>query len=997
MDLSEWQQRLEEHFQSIRDQREPDHPIFVLEHGLSDDEVARISTTLRSHLEHDEPSKKHFLPWAVHASEIGYKFAGDEYWKSFETSMSGWQGQWRPLIRNYFQRFCEEYGGAKPTGAWAGNRTIICWPITHAILPLDLQRQLAKAVFELRVEILPVLHEQPVTLGELIRNHCHRAGCPSRFKEITQQPQLIGQIAKALVLPKNERRTQALILPPTLARISEDLEKEKSSKAWLDVVKRKVKTAFNFSQPSGTHPKYEPEQRILRARSLEPLRVLRPSATNGCDWDVHVELPDFRPLLSLYPDLEQLLEQSRCQVKGSSGRPLARGSLCYGKRNVQLDDWPAGDQPLIEFIESGGDHKDSSKHLSGFCSLQPGPTWLFKIDEDGFATELRTRLVRPSRHYVIVQAKEFAVSESPTLRPTTLNCRNVCGLHLDVPDVITREFSQQLETLGLSQAGTIEVWPAGVTPVQWDGEGTAAWLSTDAPCIGLKADYPVDAFSLQLDSKTTKVAPPETGAPLFIAFENLAAGQHDLRISADTTREGASGDSTSLTILIRDPQTWRPDGRNPGALLVVVNPHAPTLEQIWDGNVDLEIRGPQNCQVVPTVHLYKKGATEPSLKRTLPPLSLPVDPDTWQRHLKEQLKNDETALHYELAHRGELCFRAEGGLGAYTLEVERESTPLRWVVSQRGAKYVLNAVDDTDKNSARKVFCCLFTEPDVIKSRPAENFFTSRGGVVEGGLWVVEVEDEIKSIVIPPIKVSLTSSEPELQRYRKDPATITRLIQVIDFWGRARCVGGGYSEYHRTKALHSLRRKLFQLLCGEDWGRVEDKLHGENRSVGMFEVRAALFNREEPKGFLNDLKRRSRRLSEQSPRERVRALESLAVTYLKLPQDPQRTERVVDSDETSGTSLIRVGGEGAQYRHWLVTFTLMLTSSPTDAVRFAKGKKNVEAAIQRLLQYPLLVRAARYMVLDQGFQVNRKLDKDNVRHSPEGASMRPVNRTWNWL
>ena len=81
----------------------------------------------------------------VYAAELGYRYSGDEYWQTFEAQTPGWaQSANRECIRSVFEKFSDTFGGARPSGAWANWFSIISWPVTHAVLPADLQRQFAR-------------------------------------------------------------------------------------------------------------------------------------------------------------------------------------------------------------------------------------------------------------------------------------------------------------------------------------------------------------------------------------------------------------------------------------------------------------------------------------------------------------------------------------------------------------------------------------------------------------------------------------------------------------------------------------------------------------------------------------------------------------------------------------------------------------------------------------------------------------------------------------
>ena len=148
--LEIWQERLEGHFQALAATRAGSgFPLFALEHGLSAEELDELSTLLRSHLRAGLRLAPHWLAWVVYATERGYTYTGDEYWRSFEEQTPNWDFRDRYRVVPWFTKFQRTYNGVMPSGPWAGHFRIIAWPITHAILPRYLQRQFARALYDL--------------------------------------------------------------------------------------------------------------------------------------------------------------------------------------------------------------------------------------------------------------------------------------------------------------------------------------------------------------------------------------------------------------------------------------------------------------------------------------------------------------------------------------------------------------------------------------------------------------------------------------------------------------------------------------------------------------------------------------------------------------------------------------------------------------------------------------------------------------------------------
>ena len=154
MTLNRWEERLEKQFEGLHKTRLTsvgDNHLFALEHGLSEDDRAALEREICAYIKTAEPSDRHWLAWVVYAAELGYRYEGAEYWQTFEGRTPGWLAHGdRYFIRDSYHKFNKVFGGAKPRGPWAEHFSIICWPITHAILPEDLQRQLAQILFEVR-------------------------------------------------------------------------------------------------------------------------------------------------------------------------------------------------------------------------------------------------------------------------------------------------------------------------------------------------------------------------------------------------------------------------------------------------------------------------------------------------------------------------------------------------------------------------------------------------------------------------------------------------------------------------------------------------------------------------------------------------------------------------------------------------------------------------------------------------------------------------------
>ncbi len=669
-ELIDWQARLATHFAALRESRLRDgleRPVFGLEHGLDPSEVQALEDAVRVDIAYRRPSRAHALVWIVYSSELGYRYSGDEYWQTFERETPGWvQNGDRYRIRDFYFQFHKDFGGAVPSGVWAEHFSIICWPITHAILPKDLQLQLARTLYELRYSYSGDVLASPESLGDLIAARSWNA--TSRFQNFAQEKQLVGQIAAALLL-QGEFGTSNLIHAVTLRRIGADVDHERQAREWLRSARQsageRVKVRGLGLLERDTKPsnisRLDEARAEVAALGMEPRLVLRPTGSLGGSWDVSLEIPDLSHLLLRFPQTKERLSGSRCTVAGSSGRPLARGRLLHGAQRIMLARWPRSDEVLLQFEQP---ESQLDFLLRTECLLRPGPKWLFRIASDGLAYECRNLRVRPGEQYILVNTDGPVRSDEQTT-PIDITCEGVEGVLVNLPQALTSDWEELLRNLGLGQARTVEVWPAGLAPVAWDGEGYGEWLASEAPCLAILTDHPLASLSVSMGTSThsslelTSVIP---GEPVFVECPQLPVGVHRLHFSARSMATGQPEQLGDLDVVvrIREERPQSPTVNPLGPLSVHMDPVSPTLEQLWEGRADLSLRGPNGRDVECTVSLFERDGGAAILAQRLPPISAPFTSDDWRGQFREHFQERRSAQEaYDRARICTLAFSAD--------------------------------------------------------------------------------------------------------------------------------------------------------------------------------------------------------------------------------------------------------------------------------------------------------------------------------------------------
>jgi hypothetical protein len=952
-DLAQWNERLSRHFAELHHvrRRAEDLPLFALEHGLNHAEIQDLSEAIRGHIQNAGPLRAHAIAWIVYAAEIGYRYSGDEYWQTFEAATPGWvlRGD-RSWVRARFRAFHTEFGGAVPSGAWAEHFSIICWPITHAILPKDLQQQLARILYELRHSFSKELLESPTSLGEAVAARSWNA--TARFQKLAQETALVGQIAAALLLQRDVG-TDALIQRATVQRISQDLERERLGREWLKDARRFAQERARIrglavGPPKETATPRKPEEARADAMALgiEPRLVLRPTDALRGSWEVSLEIPDLSHFLYKFPATQSVLSNSRCIVAGAAGRPLARGRCLHGPQRVALSRWPRSDEVLLKFEPS---HPLLEFLLRTDCLLAPPPSWLFKVATDGLAYEMRGRRVRAGDRYVLVTLGDTPI-RGTHVQPITLVCQSVVGVLLELPDALTPEWEAELRRLRITQAKSIEVWPAGLAAAVWYGEGYGEWLASEQPCLAIRCDHSVGELAVSLtQNDALQISGIRPGEPIFIELPKLAVGLHKVSFAARGAEGAAAEAIGDLDVLmrVRETRPWSPGISPHGPLSVDVDPPAPTLEQFWEGQMEISVRGPAGRPIKCRVSMLTTGSDFPSFTRVLPPLNLPAINNQWQRHFDKHLRESKDCQRvYDDARRCDLEFYVEE-FGAFTLACEREFKPLRWAIRRSGGGQLAKLYEDLGTEDKPVVSRISFERPCEIEPLEAK---TQYSAPTTGGLYLARLHQFSAAIILGPIVHTFGDLEftPTITNTDRSVQTVLRMLECSSIWAAARLPGDIISAQRRRKVLRALASHLSYVIAEGGWADAEAAA-SKGTSEGLITLRRAISRNREAAEIGSELSVELATLSKMAKDARVDRFAALARLFLQLAQADHR---------------------------WISELALRLASHPMGVEEWAGDRLN--EGITKLLERPTLIRAARFLVISTDRQLDSSISGDEI-------------------
>lgn len=925
--LEYFHKKLDVHFHHLHEYRqklEPTAPVFALEHDLNDTDLELLKTTVRAAVAQGFGARirQWWLPFVIYAAESGYDYAGDEYWPSFETATPLWAtcGD-RQRIKAWFIKFANDYGGAVPTGAFAEYFTIISWPITHAVLPTYLQRQLAQLLSGFASGLTTELLNDPSALGEKLASRT--SGYPERFRIFCENTALLGQVAAALLSEEDEE--SPYLVRSTLDRLAESVSREHQSRLWLSHAKQsasRVRTSGFRSRGVGTT---SPRRGERLPAAADPKLFLR---REGDGWRAYAELPDLSLLQGRLSHLYDELRTSRVRIAGVDGRLLATGRLVYPGQEVRLTSWPRPEEPFIQ-LERGSPPVNAL--LADQCMVSPGPWWLFRIKAGGPAVEVKGKAVQPGHSYCLIGKMDLKLPSLPWITEAVIDVKGVRAFKLAVPPVVGGAETAELTAVGISVLAHVTVRPVGLVASSWDGEGTVEWLAGEPAIVAVCAERAPDKCVVSVDGNLHVLDWPQQQADLFVALDGLSTGAHDITVTLLAGDVGDSLAAGSLLATIRDPQV-RPDSAAPGeGIRLLASPARPTLAELWDGHVALSVLGPP--QTIGEFSMTLRDARGGELGRIRHQVELPMSSSAWTQFAGRELHGRGLRDRYDEAESCEVIV-SRAGVGFASLICERGFRALRWVIVRRhGGGHAARLIDRSDGNRTT-VELFLVDSPlggthcelgDYIEAPPRGALLRATTGRVEASVILPPDPNQLWTRWNEPISIEVgTRTLPE----------VTHLLNGHRNWLDAELPADPFARYQQKKVLDAITSALISLIAGRYWAALERDLDEDYVIDHLEEIQSLV-------GALPNQRTLAKRIADSLWRWSD-SFASLTMGFAEVIAD------------TAGHAGLHDPAKTAR-------FLLTLASSPGELMEWDSSDRD------RLLEYvmrsPVLVRAARFAVL----------------------------------
>lgn len=1014
--LDQWQARLAVHFDDLSRQRQKtEWPLFALEHGLAEGERQMLAAEIAKTAAIEESLFDAPLAWVVYAAEIGYQYSGEEYWRTFSNAAPKWTDTQRDRdrVRAAFRNFARRYAGAEPDGAWAEQFGIIAWPITHSILPRDLQRQLAELLYDARLTFREETFASAESLGRHLAGLSRAAS--SRFRQLAKDSALLGQIAFALLLHDGgstglgASADAGLIYGPTLERIIGDLNRERDAREWLIEARSAARfrirglSRIPYRQRDAEGATSIANGRLGACDANEDLKRLlgRPRfllrQTPAKQWHVWVQFPNLTPLVAQLARARDVLARTQGRVGGPGGPVLASGRiLSESWPGVRLSEWPVSGGSLLRF---DGAPPEVRGMLDASFRVPAGDDWLFIIGADGQARELSTRMLRSGESYLLLRRSKTA-NPAGGLVPVDVLCAGVYGLRIDVPVDVPNVLIAVLDILHLEVAQTLEVWPAGLPVPDWSGDGSVEVLADEVLTLAVRTDRVLTALDIEVDDNASVMLPiaaMPTGQPLFVTIPPLRAGRHRIEMTAVVAGERtvevpnssssrhrisptrAPGLSGSLGVLVRTPRA-NGDGAETGALSFAVHPRAPSLEDLWEDRCELHVSAPGAPTIRCRVDLIGKDRAR--LARRDFGLQAPVTTAVWREEFRRHVR-DVADEFYDEAHACVIEFNA-GSIGRGRLVAERDFTPLRWIVRDGGGEV---ALVDSRGEPGISVFGCSCRTPDVSHRIDASAVTGGWRVPPEGALLVAQSGSAVASVVAVP-KARLKSfadmaQPPEIRAYRKDPAELEGLVRLAHWWETARLGANSLTQQRRDAGFSAIHLKIIEVIAGERWHAAEIVYNESGDASRAVEaMRALVSTRPDERGLAVVLSMRAGELAGQSAMAREEMFAKAVGTF-------------VQSDRAAAIApfALRLAASPRAAAEWS---NIDANGAATGATSRAEsqnrdGMLSLQAALSHLLEVPVVLRAARLAVVILDAETQTTVAGTSARDHRVGS-----RNAWTW-
>lgn len=307
----------------------------------------------------------------------------------------------------------------------------------------------------------------------------------------------------------------------------------------------------------------------------------------------------------------------------------------------------------------------------------------------------------------------------------------------------------------------------------------------------------------------------------------LPAGRHTLSVKARRGDHASCTPSSPaaegvVTLEVREPEPWIPGTTSHAGLVVSLDPHDPSLDTFWEGNVRVSILGPEGHHVTCAISLASANGTELVSER-IGTFELPVVAEAWLKKFGQFVEDEGRAWIYLEAASGRFVIRGDE-LGEYTLRLERNVKAVRWVCRNIHRVMTVRLIDDTGRDKGATCHFFSLRRPAEPVNLDAETVRTGFRVESPGGLFVAPHEELLDTIMVSTSQIEGGLQgliiEPDLCDLDGGTIQAEQILDLLRLWSEARFVGP-LAGIRRTRVIERLVNRLYSRLCGSRWAEAE--------------------------------------------------------------------------------------------------------------------------------------------------------------------------------
>jgi hypothetical protein len=320
---------------------------------------------------------------------------------------------------------------------------------------------------------------------------------------------------------------------------------------------------------------------------------------------------------------------------------------------------------------------------------------------------------------------------------------------------------------------------------------------------------------------------------VFIRLPTLKPGRHTVsirpkRLGMSPTSAEAKALEGRIDLNVRDPRPRRIGTTGHAGLVISLDPPNPTLSEFWEGTARLAILGPDDREVRCSISLTD-AAGAVLLNEDIGRVPLPLNGNNWPARMRKFSGEANRPEKYLSATKGRFVVKADE-LGEFSLALERDTTPLRWVCQLVDRKTVVRLMDDTgsadegETDARAKAIFSSMERPGEHRPLPVVAGANTYEVTGSGGLYVA-TQGEYRDAIF----VSSAVGAKTMQQLRVEPnlsgvnSDVSTLLSLIDLWCTARIIGP-LADYRRSHIVVCMIHQLLAHFCGVQWVQVEATL-----------------------------------------------------------------------------------------------------------------------------------------------------------------------------